>query len=1030
MEVRLSEFTILADSKIGDSWFNRSLTHFAIVPDTPGQDVEATAAAVDELVRRFLATPWGKHADTSDAMEVLAELYDLHAQQLVLWPLGVQWNRSVLGKSRSMLFFAAVEESDPSVYALRDWIEQTPAFHNAGYPETIKRERSTEIWRVFMTLRLATIGMSGFHLVGEEACFALVAALQVDGVWAAWTGASDRRRLTRFTRFMAALSQNQMFGASILNPTRRIKAGPRVEPIVLSHPHLAWIDHAFEAWLDKSVLKTKKNSRYASRLLTEHLRMLPPEEATPDKVFGRARITELLEFAKTWRKPITRGRAVAKLMDFAEWYCLDHALQTGDIVKLGWTRFDVEQFIKNIPNSTSAKGEVAARPMPTRYHRLLKQIIEEDDFAWPKSVINNFSGKPVHWITWTNPETGKIERVFCEVLPRLLLLLLEIPLRSIQARRLDSGEGDEREYDSVSRTWRNATGPLAGYWKSARAKNRRRGVLREIATEIGTITGFWINSNKTQDRATLFDENSGYEIPWQHDEVIKNLAEMRRWQEKYNPVSEPLPYGAVSPAIFKGEEPSRSVRAAMPARFYLFRYPLNVDHRRANEAPPSYFALWSFFLEALDEMERRLREEDPAGAIKIITDRNMSDQPTAAIFTLHGMRSSTLTSLHLAGVPIGVLSKLVAGHATILMTLRYTKFDPAHVNQILNDARTKVMLESKDRFANFLKSATIAEAMRMSARLSDDGLAQMSTSSYGEPTGWSRFDLGICPNGATLCHIGGEVAQQKKEKNGRNRSVYKTVPGGPRNCVRCRFFVTGLPFLIPLWAHATAIFAKVDSLSKRIDELVAEVETLKVERRSLGPASPRALTDRIAVLDELAATHGDARDQLLADAHATIFLIEKIRTIMSSGDAGDEAKLPMLLGEDGVPQLAARESTRFEVVDAVVQMSRVFPSLASAELETIRDEFLNKVLYSNGYVPITLAPLSANERRKAADALAEMLLVELGATEAQNLIDGRKSLADLGLQDKLETVAAAAVGRPLERLALPRPHAVIDVAAE
>lgn len=1026
----MSEFTVVADAKVNDVWFNRSLTRFALVPDTPGQDLEATASAVDGLVRRYLAEPRGRHADNEGVREVVAELYDLHAQQLILWPLGVQWHRSVLGKARTWIFFSSIEEIDPPIFALREHIEGTVAFRNCGYPDTVRQDRSAELWRVFMTIRLATIGLTDFVHLSEEQLFAVVSALQVDGVWAGWTAQSQRRCLTRFARFMAGMSGNNMYGASILNPGRRIKAGPRVEPLVLSHPHLAWIDEAYETWLDESVIKTKKNARYGVKLLTDHLRALPVEEATPGRVFSRARIKELVEFGKTWRKPITRGLSMAKLMDFAEWYCLRYAADQGQIVTLEWTRYDVEQFQNGIPRNTRPSGEVAARPMPTRYHRMLKEIIAENDFAWPKSVVNNIGKVPEHWIKWTNPETRKIETVFCEVLPRLLLLMLEIPLRNVQARRLDSGEGDGREYDPVSMTWRDATGPFAGYWKFKKAGNTRRGVLREISTEIGAITGFWINSNKTQDRANLFDETSGYEIPWQHDEVIENLAAMRRWQEKYNPVSGPLPYESISSAIFKGEEPSRAVRAVLPERFYLFRYPLNVDHARAREAPPPYVAVWTFFLEALDEMERRLRAEDPEGAIRIITDRNPSGAPTAAIFTMHGMRSSTLTALHLAGVPIGVLSKLVAGHATILMTLRYTKFDPAHVNQILNDARTKVMLESKERFANFLKSATIAEAMRMSARLSDDGLAQMSTSSYGEPTGWSRFDLGICPNGATQCHVGGEVSQNKKEKNGRVRSVYKPVPGGPRNCVRCRFFITGLPFLIPLWAHATAIFAKVDALSKRIDGIAAEVETLKAERRSLGPASPRALTDRIAVLDELAATHGDARDQLLADVHATIFLMEKIRTIASSGDADDEAKLPMLLGEDGVPQVAARESTRFEVVDAVVQMSRWFPSLASADLEAERDEFLNKVLYSNGYVPITLAPLTANERRKAADALAQMLLVELGAAEAQNLIDGRKSLADLGLQDKLEKVAAAAVGRPIVRLSLPRPHAVIDFAAE
>jgi hypothetical protein len=67
--------------------------------------------------------------------------------------------------------------------------------------------------------------------------------------------------------------------------------------------------------------------------------------------------------------------------------------------------------------------------------------------------------------------------------------------------------------------------------------------------------------------------------------------------------------------------------------------------------------------------------------------------------------------------------------------------------------------------------------------------------------------------------------------------------------------------------------------------------------------------------------------------------------------------------------------------------------------------------------------LSEQERRRAADALAQMLIVELGAVEAETLIDGRKTLADLGLQTKLESAAAAAIGRPIERLMLSPPSA-------
>ena len=160
-------------------------------------------------------------------------------------------------------------------------------------------------------------------------------------------------------------------------------------------------------------------------------------------------------------------------------------------------------------------------------------------------------------------------------------------------------------------------------------------------------------------------------------------------------------------------------------------------------------------------------------------------------------------------------------------------------------------------------------------------------------------------------------------------------------------------------------------------------------------------------------------------------LVEKIR--LSPGQEDNFARLPMLLNGDGIPDVTTRKSTRFELVDAVVQASRWFPSMNTSDLELERDEFLNQILYRNGYVPITLAPLTPLERRRAADALAQMLLVELGAAEAQNLIEGRKTLADFGMQMKLEEAATRAIGRPIDRLALPAPAqvpAIINIAAE
>jgi hypothetical protein len=1020
----MSTNTFIACDKVGDAWFNNDLIRFAIIPDTD-EPASTTAEIVEEILQTFT-----QHDDGDTKDEVLAELLDLHERGLILWPLGFQWGRTALGDIFGQRFARVVEQEDPTSFEVRDQIFNSEQFKAEVWTESEKRNRSFNFWRYFMTLRLCTTNIRKLDDIQEIHLAQMFNALKTDGLWLDWVPSYTKNGIWYFSQFLGKQRNQPLFAVGFLSPARALKLGSRSYMLAHTHPHLEWVETFFESWADQLPSMTKGGPRGAKRLVLDFLRLRPENQTSPKEVFAREGMKDLLKFAATWSTPINRGNAAAKVLDFAHW--LSDQMTSAMKLEVGITRYDIDQFLKTIPASASRPADVTARPMPVRFHHKLKEILTENNFAWPKSLKHGGNGLPVHWISWTNPETNEVEPVFCEVLPRMLLLQLELPLRNIQARRLDSGEGDSRFYDVHTKTWANADGPHSGHWKRVGARNDRRGVFREIPSLTGTsITGFWINSNKTQDIGKLFDETSGYEIPWQHDEVLENLAAMRAWQERYNPVSGPIPYSSIPRGIFE-DDPSEVVRAVLPDRFYLFRYPQN-SGARGREVPPTYKIFHQFFHDALDELERRLAAEDPESAIRIITERDRSGQPRKAIFTIHGMRSSTLTTLHMAGVPIEVLSKVVAGHATILMTLRYTKFDAAHVNEILTNARMQAAAAGRNQFANFLKNATLEQAMRMTARLSDDGLGQMK-GPYDEPTGWIRLETGICPNGGTQCHIGGEALIRREDKAGRDKTTYGAVVGGPRNCVRCRFFVTGLPFLIPLWAHATAILAKVDSLSHRIANIRLELDNLKRERQALnGEPTPQSLIDRIRILDETWVGDSELRDQALADAHATMVLVEKIRAISKSGDSEDNAKLPMLLNGDGIPDVTARESTRFELVDAVVQASRWFPSMNTSDLELERDEFLNQILYRNGYVPITLAPLTPQERRRAADALAQMLLVELGAAEAQNLIEGRKTLADFGLQMKLEEAATRAIGHPIDRLALSAPAqvpAIINIAAE
>ena len=572
----MTQNTFIACDKIGEAWFNSDLVRFAIVPGT--DEAEKTAAVVEGI----LSTCLGLDAGGEDVDEALAELIEMHARGLILWPIGFQWGRTALGDVFGQRFARVIEEEDPVSFEIREEIFRSAEFQKASWTEQEKRNRSFNFWRYVMTIRLCTTTVRALGDVQEAHLLQLYAVLKPNGLWLDWVPVYSRNGLWYFAQFLAQQRNKPLLAVGALNPNRSLVIGPRTASIVATHPHLEWVNQAFERWADELPTMTKGGPREAKRLFLDFLRTRPKDETETSAVFSRSSLKALLEFARTWSTPTNRGLSAAKVLDFAEWFAAQNDMHN---IEVGITRYDIDMFLKSLPASTSRPTDVHARPMPTRFHYKLKEIITENDFAWPKSLKHGATGLPVHWMSWHNPETGEVEPVFCEVLPRMLLLHLELPLRNIQVRRLDSGEGDSRYYDPNTKTWRDATGPNARHWERIGAKNCQRGVFREIPSLVGeTVTGFWINSNKTQDAGNLFDETSGYEIPWQHDEVLENLWAMRMWQEKYNPVSAPIAHASVPKGIFE-EEPSETVRAVLPSRFYLFRYPLNTLMIAVNVVP-------------------------------------------------------------------------------------------------------------------------------------------------------------------------------------------------------------------------------------------------------------------------------------------------------------------------------------------------------------------------------------------------------------------------------------------------------------
>ena len=945
------------------------------------------AERVDGLVERFVAARY--HAERAD---VAGQLVAMHGQGLLLWPLTLMFGLSTLGKVGKGLFRNTVLAAHPELEAIRT------GFEVCGHLGTSAKAVETQrfMWAFVVGLRFASTAT----IVGPEDFknrhLQLVSDIvRPDGIRHPRVPSHHDRALWRLVEHYR--HHPDTFG----NVTVHWRKGARPERPADCPAYMEWLAPAWQEWMaGKDLIDCRHHDR-ALGLLTDFLATVPPDAgATPAAPCARANMKALLAHASGWSTPDQRRYALSKIRDFAEWLSIEEADASGPSFQVGLFEQDIVRARAKWGAERSAKpGRKMTRPMPRVLHDRCKEIISGDDFAWPKSL----TGRLTQWFTWHGPN-GELRQEFCPVMSRLLLLLLELPIRGVQARRLDSGEGDDRRWDPEREAWFPNAGRHAGHWRRSGARNIARGVIHEILDKGRTITGLWINSNKTQDRRTLCDETSGYPIPWENPGVLANLDTTRRWNEVFNPVDGPLPHRELSKGLFK-DDPTDLVARHIPDRFYLFRTPLN-PWQGGHREPPSHGDLTAFFLATLDELERRLAADDPRESVKIILKRRHG-VPKLSLFTVHGMRSSTLTGLHQAGVPIGIISKMVAGHASILMTLGYIDYEPQHVSELINAARATSEARDQEQFRAFLKRASFQQAMRGTAGMGD-GLPR-SPGGGVDLSLSSLLDIGICPNGGTRCREGG----------GQRNRVDIEVPGGSRNCIRCRFFRTGYPFLFPLWAHGNALLAKADGLARQAKEQEEEMVILKAERAELhsdGRPIPDVLQDRIRSVREAWLTTCEARNGRFDDFHVALELIEKVRALGGWQDADPtDPNLPAKPRAE-VPEVKGRQASRYEVVDAVVQASRHYPSLASPDMERERDGMTDRIAYRSGYAPPSLAALGKAEWRRSGDALARLFVSALTSVEVDDLIEGRKRISDLdGLEERFRRICLETMGKEPSR---------------
>lgn len=647
---------------------------------------------------------------------------------------------------------------------------------------------------------------------------------------------------------------------------------------------------------------------------------------------------------------------------------------------------DIEWLKNELDDKVGKPSRARARPLPERLYYLARQILDEGENGWAgrQSLFrrNVFS-------------EGEWSEVYCPVIPTLLRCAFDLPLRMAQWRRLDSGEGDLRKFNATKMTWEENTAPTSQYWRKRDRKSNpmARGYAHLFDDVQPPITGFFVNTNKT---------GAPYTIPWMSEELHLRLYQLLEWQQRYNKITKPV---EPDQYLDQPNEYSAAAKKRLPDIFALFRTVPDQRQPFPGRPPTATEVILAWHL-LMAEVEKLWNEANPDDPITIVERYNKhTGQPQKSLYTPHGMRVRGITNLHRAGIPIDVLSQMVAGHASIVMTLYYVEYDPATIHGLLQKAASETQSAAAREFINDLKNMRAEEARLRSTYTEHTSLSEAFGAA--DRVQFCNADIGVCPFDGTRCGDGGPIIRRDNRKNSPAKDVYGPVPGGPRNCIMCRHLISGPPFIVPLELYGTLLLSKRKRIASKQNEHRERLGSLRIKLRE-GQISAEVYRQAV---DRLRIENNDLKDEIEVIDEA-IFRVSLHLTaagkILQSDEKAQHDTNGALVASDPNSFVSYLEVTEFEQASAITAASRVYTILYDSELDALKQRTLDQILFNAGVTPLSLrADITEEQRRKSADLLAQYFLTRLKRTDMQPLCEGRLRLQDLAIYEE--------VGRLIDR---------------
>ena len=392
-------------------------------------------------------------------------------------------------------------------------------------------------------------------------------------------------------------------------------------------------------------------------------------------------------------------------------------------------------------------------------------------------------------------------------------------------------------------------------------------------------------------------------------------------------------------------------------------------HKPINDGKtePLWFNLLETFEKQLFSQGKTLSNGQP---LKLVCDypESYKSGKRSTLFPLHSLRVSLITAYALDGkVPLPVISKLLAGHSRLIMTIFYTKITPSIFNAKMIEAHQRIERSEGEAIKAFLQDAELSQIQEATAY--NDGQSIEAVFTNKKTVGWVSMHHGLCLMGGNTsqfsessgsvggCWNGGEAIV----KQGNGGVIHGPVPhGNPANCVRCRWFITDSRYLFALVAHFNQLGYRAHQAANKAANLETELEKLRDQQfEAENNNIPFVKHQELLCLQRRFEIETTEADEYAKDWIATFNLIARIMDVEELRQREDNADKFIAVGDDN----SIRHSIQFtETTSELLHLSLLCEdaeiyvdltdSLSKTPVIEKRSRHLNRILMKQGFEPL------------------------------------------------------------------------------